>query len=39
MPVEIKNYLEGFSDREAAIRKIAEVDELLKSKEKEILAV
>ena len=27
MPVEIMNYLEGFADREAAIRKIAEVDE------------
>lgn len=27
MSVEIKNYLEGFADREAAIRKIAEVDE------------
>jgi predicted acetyltransferase len=27
MPVEIKNYLEGHTDREAAIRKIAEVDE------------
>ncbi len=27
MPVEIKNYLDGFADREAALRKIAEVDE------------
>ncbi len=27
MSVEIRNYLEGFADREAAIRKIAEVDE------------
>ena len=27
MSVEIKNYLEGFADREAALRKIAEVDE------------
>jgi len=27
MSVEIRNYLEGFADREAALRKIAEVDE------------
>lgn len=27
MPVEIKNYLDGFADREAAIRALAEMDE------------
>ncbi len=27
MPVKIKNYLEGFADREAALREIAKVDE------------
>ena len=27
MPVKIKNYLEGFTDREAALREIAKVDE------------